>query len=128
MIIKKTQQVPAEKYETPGYQGVSIRFLWTADDGDLKSAMRLYEIEPGGCTAFHEHYEDHQWLFLDGQGAYVDGQGKQTLLSPGDTLYVPPDEKHQLKNMGQGVLKLICVIPIHPGGTGKGFAPRPAES
>jgi quercetin dioxygenase-like cupin family protein len=125
MIQKMVDQVEKVLSDSPGYDGVFIRFLWTADDAKLRQAMRLYEIEPGGCTAYHSHYEDHQWFFLEGRGAYVDGEGKETVLGPGDTVLVEPDEKHQLKNIGESVLKLICVIPIYPGGNGKGFAPRP---
>jgi quercetin dioxygenase-like cupin family protein len=34
-------------------------------------------------------------------------------MRPGVAFYIPPDEPHGYRNVGEGVLRFICVIP-HP--------------
>ncbi len=48
--------------------------------------------------------------FLEGNGQLFDGE-KTTPLKPADTVFVPPNERHQFKNSGQTTLKFICLIP-----------------
>ena len=100
------------------------RFLWTKDDGCRHFAMRIMEFEPYGHTSYHAHREEHQFFFLEGEPAYVDAQGNELRLKVGDTIYVPADEPHQIKNVGDTVMKMFCIIPILPGGDGKAPAPR----
>ena len=124
-MIKKTVSdiLPAE-VNKDGFKGMSARYIWSADDGDQKFAMRMMEFEPHGHTSYHRHMEEHQFLFLEGAPVFVDENGKETKLKPGDTVYCAPDELHQIKNGGDGVMKMICMIPILPGGDGKMPAPR----
>lgn len=86
------------------------------------------EFEPFGHTSYHNHMEEHQFLFLEGEPAYVDATGNEIRLKPGDTVYCGPNELHQIKNVGNSVMKMVCMIPILPGGDGKMPAPRPDGS
>jgi mannose-6-phosphate isomerase-like protein (cupin superfamily) len=62
--------------------------------------------------------------FLEGEAAIVDGNGKETRLHVGDFVYVLPNELHQIKNVGGTKMKMICTIPILPGGNGKNTTTR----
>ena len=86
--------------------------------------MRMMEIEPGGHISYHSHLEEHQFFFLEGEPAYIDGEGNETKVNVGETIYVPADEPHQVKNSGDTMMRMICMIPILPGGDGKFPAPR----
>ncbi len=108
-----------------GFKGMNQRFIWTKSDECENFAMRLMEFEPYGYTSYHAHMEDHQFFILEGEAAIVDADGKETKLREGDTLYVPPDEPHQMKNTGGSPMRMLCIIPILPGGDGKAPAPRP---
>ncbi len=108
-----------------GFKGMNQRFLWTKSDGCKNFAMRMMEFEPYGYTSYHAHLEDNEFFILEGEAAIVDEKGKETRLREGDTVYVPPDEPHQMKNLGGAPMKLLCMIPILPGGDGKIPAPRP---
>lgn len=88
--------------------------------------MRIMEFEPGGYTSYHSHREEHEFYFLEGEAAYVDGDGNEIQISTGDGIYCPPDEPHQIKNVGKTTMKMVCTIPILPGGDGKFPAPRPS--
>lgn len=125
MIKKHYTDVKGIENKIEGFKGMSQRFLWTKDDGCPNFAMRLMEFEPHGYTSYHAHLEEHEFFFLEGEAAYVDADGNEIRLRVGDTVYVPSDEPHQIKNVGNTVMKMICAIPILLGGDGKKPIPRP---
>ena len=108
-----------------GFKGMNQRFIWTKADGCERFAMRLMEFEPYGYTSYHAHLEEHEFFVLEGEAIAVDAEGEEIKLLEGDTLYVPSDEPHQMKNAGGSPMRLLCMIPILPGGDGKVPAPRP---
>jgi quercetin dioxygenase-like cupin family protein len=124
MKKKHFSDVPREEIKKEGFRGMFARYLWSTDDGCPNYAMRIMEFEPGGHTSYHGHAEEHEFYFLEGEAAYVDAEGNETRLHPGDTLYSKPDEPHQIKNVGNTLMRMICTIPILPGGDGKLPAPR----
>jgi quercetin dioxygenase-like cupin family protein len=65
--------------------------------------------------------------FLEGEPAIVDSSGKETRLHVGDFVYVLPNELHQIKNVGSTRMKMICTIPLLPGGDGKNTTARAYE-
>jgi len=111
MIVKHTNDVPAEPQERPGFSGMSARFLLTADDGCPRYALRLMEFAPGGCTSYHRHKEEHEMYILEGEGVCV-GDGTETPVRAGDAIYVAPCEYHQMKNAGGSVMRMICTVPL----------------
>ncbi len=127
MIRKHISEVPETKIDRKGFIGVTARFALTKDDGCPRYAMRVMEFEPGGYTSLHAHPEEHEVYFLEGEPAIVGSGGKETRLHVGDFVYVLPDEPHQFKNVGNTRMKLICTIPILPGGDGKNSTARVNE-
>ncbi len=103
---------------------MTARFALAKDDGCPRYAMRIMEFEPSGQTALHGHPEEHEVYFLEGEAAIVDGNGKETRLRVGGFAYIPPNELHQFKNVGNTRMKMICTIPILPGGDGKNTTVR----
>lgn len=102
-----------------GFSGMAARFALTKDEGCPRYAMRLMEFEPGGHTSMHAHPEEHEFYFLEGEPAIVNCYGNETRLNAGDFVYVAPNEPHQIKNLGTTTMRMICTIPILPGGDGK---------
>lgn len=125
MIKKHYTDVEGIESKKEGFKKMFARYIWSTDDGKLSFAMRMMEFEPHGQTSYHAHLEEHQFFFIEGEPEYVDAEGNEIHLKVGDTIYVPPDEPHQIKNVGDTVMKMICMIPILPGGDGKAPAPRP---
>ena len=128
MKKKHSAEVQPVEIKTNGFKGMSARYLWTKDDECPNYALRMMEFEPGGHTSCHAHAEEHEFYFLEGEPAFVDADGNETLLVPGDTLYTAPNELHQIKNVGTTTMKMICTIPILPGGDGKLPAPHKVKS
>ena len=100
MIKKHFTEVPSTPITREGFKGMNARFALIAEDGCPNYAMRIMEFEPGGHTSLHAHEEEHEFYFLDGEPAYADCKGNETLLKPGDMIYVPSNEPHQLKCRG----------------------------
>ncbi|MGO9578667.1 MAG: cupin domain-containing protein [Desulfobaccales bacterium] len=119
MFKKHYTEVPQTVIDKEGFEGMVARFALTKDDGCPNYAMRIMEFRPGGHTSLHAHQEEHEFYFLEGEGELVDGKGEKIRLRPGDLAYTAPDEAHQINNVGTGTLRVLCTIPILPGGDGK---------
>lgn len=119
MIRKASADVPGVAMDKPGVQGMTARFALTRDDGAPRYALRIMEFAPGGHTSLHAHAEEHEFYFIEGEPAIVDGAGRETRLARGDAVYVAPYEAHQLLNVGEGQMRVVCTIPILEGGDGK---------
>ena len=127
MICKHISEVPQTKIDWKGFMGTTARFALSKDDGCPRYGMRVMEFEAGGHTSLHAHPEEHEVYFLEGEPAIVDGNGKETRLRVGDFVYILPNELHQIKNVGSTRMKMICTIPILPGGDGKNTTARVSE-
>lgn len=104
-------EVPSEPFE--GFPGVSIRWAIGKNVGAPNFVTRVIELEPGTATAHHAHPWEHEVFVLQGQGAVRDAQG-ETPVGPEYCVYVKPNEMHQFVNVGDSVLRFLCIIPYPP--------------
>ncbi len=111
MLIRDYHEVPAE--EIAGLPGVTIRWAISTPEGAPNFAMRIFEVQPGCASPLHSHDWEHEIFILDGSGVATDGQ-IETPVAAGTTLFVPPNERHQLRNTGSEVLRFLCMIPTVP--------------
>jgi quercetin dioxygenase-like cupin family protein len=94
-----------------GAEKVKVRWLITKETGAPNFAMRLFEVGKGGCSPFHNHAWEHEVFIFEGEGSVMSEKGPRR-FKQGDVVFVPPNEKHQFKNVGKGVLKFLCIVPI----------------
>ncbi|HLW58925.1 MAG TPA: cupin domain-containing protein [bacterium] len=104
----KWQDVPAETPE--GMPGVRIHWVIDKTRGAENFAMRVFEVAPGASTPYHHHWYEQEMYFLEGEGVAVSPQGEQ-LLTPGNVLWVQPEEPHAIRNTGSVPMKFICCVP-----------------
>ena len=104
------EEVKNEVAEEAGIKDTMIRWLITKEDGAENFAMRLFEVKPGGYTPWHEHDWEHEIFILEGKSVARSKDGEEEFKS-WDVVFVPPMEKHQLKNTGKDLLKFLCLIP-----------------
>ncbi len=90
-------------------KGVTKRVLISQKEGAPYFAIRYFEIEPGGWSSSHRHPHDHGVIILKGKGEVLLGDEK-TEIGFGDAIYIPPNEMHRFKNIGEEILGFICVI------------------
>jgi tRNA-Thr(GGU) m(6)t(6)A37 methyltransferase TsaA len=108
MEVKQALDVTAEPVE--GVPGVMVRWLWLADDDGPTFSLRLFEVEPGASTPYHQHAHEHEVYVLSGQ-ALLRGETQSYNLQAGDTALVLQHEEHQFTNAGSETLRFLCAIP-----------------
>jgi len=91
--------------------GVSRRVVVGAQDGAPTFAMRVFEINPGSSTPYHQHPWEHGVYALSGEGVVRSKNGEKAITG-GSVVYVAPDEEHCFANTGNSLLRMICVVPV----------------
>ena len=89
---------------------MNVRRLITKETGAENFALRLFEMEAGGHSPLHSHPWEHEVFILEGEGLVVGGE-EEKKFKAGDVIFLPPNEKHQLKNKGKKMAKFLCLIP-----------------
>ena len=123
MILRHADDFPAEEMKKPGFSGITVRYLVSAADENPRCALWLLEFAPGGSTDWHRHQEEHEMYLLEGEGVVVGDDKMKNPVRAGDVIYTLPCENHMIMNTGEGVLKMICAVPILTGKTGKRTSP-----
>ncbi len=116
MKVNQSENVAAVDVEMEGAQGCKVRWLVGQEDGAPNFAMRQFEVAPGGYTPKHHHPYEHEVYVLEGTGVVLEGEVVHA-ISPGDVIFVRPDEVHQFRNTGAVPMKFLCMVP--------NSAPRP---
>jgi quercetin dioxygenase-like cupin family protein len=112
MIMKNIHYttVAPTQFDNEAAKGVAGRVAIGKADGAANFCMRIFELAPGGHTPKHTHAWEHEIFFHEGEGeAY--GNGRWQKVTPGTALFVAPDEEHQIRNTGAGLLVFACLIP-----------------
>ncbi|MCK4858410.1 MAG: cupin domain-containing protein [candidate division Zixibacteria bacterium] len=112
MKIRNLQRVEKRNaYPRGKAKGVSLRVAIAEEDGAQDLTMRIYEVDPGGYTPLHSHPWEHALFVVRGSGKILDGKNERR-FERNDVLFIPADEKHQIKNNGEENLVVVSVIPI----------------
>lgn len=74
--------------------------------------LGMVELDPeGGQVPWHNHPEEEIYTVLEGTGEICLGSERKEIHG-GQTVYIPPNEFHQLTNIGKNPLKFIyCYGP-----------------
>ena len=100
------RQVPPED----AAEGVSMRLIIGPQEGAPFFNMRLFEVQPGQATPYHDHWWEHEAFVLSGQGL-VRTEGHELPIGPQSAVFVPGNERHQFRNTGDGILRFLCLVP-----------------
>ncbi|MGC0774117.1 MAG: cupin domain-containing protein [Candidatus Acidiferrum sp.] len=103
----------AKQLGLPGRKALEIV---SAEKGARGITVRLAEIpvpQPGeSLRGPHQHSDFEECIYvLSGQGTTFADSGEYALKA-GDTLLVPPGEKHVTRNTGHVPLLLLCFFPV----------------
>lgn len=109
MIIKNIIEVPFE--DTSAYKGVKKQILLGKRDGSDEIIMRLFTVEPGSATPYHDHGFPHLVKVESGNGFVIDKEGVEHEISAGNIVYVQDDEVHGFKNVSDKPFSFICIVP-----------------
>jgi mannose-6-phosphate isomerase-like protein (cupin superfamily) len=106
-------QADAKRLGLPGRSALEIV---SGEKGAHGVTLRLAEIpvpQPGEAPrAPHHHFDFEECIYvLSGQGTTFAESGEYP-LRPGDTLLMPPGEKHVTRNTGSEPLLLLSFFPV----------------
>ncbi len=107
------KQGEAKELGLPGRRAMEIV---SGARGALGGTLRMVEVpvvKPGDpLRAAHQHSEFEECIYtLSGEGTTFADSGEYEML-PGDTLLMPPGEKHVTRNTGSETLVLLCFFPV----------------
>lgn len=109
--MKVESYTDTQALDFPNIEGVTIRWMVGRKDGAPNFAMRIIEVEPGKQTPFHSHDYEHEVFIVNGRGVIRDGNGEERSIQPGSVAYIAPNEEHGFYNLGEDVMRFICVVP-----------------
>ena len=110
MKICDYTDVELQQVGEEGARGVSVRWVISKDDGAENFYMRIFDMQPGGNTPFHQHAWEHEVFILEGEAQVVSENGQKSAHA-GSVIFIRPDEKHQFRNESDAVARFICLIP-----------------
>jgi quercetin dioxygenase-like cupin family protein len=99
-----------------GLPGRTAMEIVSGKRGARGLTLRLVEIpvaRPGDALrAAHHHSDFEECIYtLSGEGKTFAESGEYD-MKPGDTLLMPPGEKHVTRNTGSEPLVLLCFFPV----------------
>jgi mannose-6-phosphate isomerase-like protein (cupin superfamily) len=106
-------QADAKRLGLPGRTALEIV---SGEKGARGVTLRLAEIpvpSPGETPRGSHHHSDFEECIyvLSGQGTTFADTGEYSLRA-GDTILIPPGEKHVTRNTGNEPLMLLCFFPV----------------
>jgi quercetin dioxygenase-like cupin family protein len=106
-------QAQAKSMGLPGRKSLEIV---SGEKGSRAVTLRLVEIpvpKPGDTARrphYHQGFEECIYV-MAGEGCTEADSGSFPLKA-GDTILIPPGEKHMTRNTGQEPLVLLCFFPV----------------
>jgi len=82
------------------------------NDGTPNMSLRVFTVNPGGHTPYHQHDYEQLNYIVDGDGVLINENGDELPLTKGDFALVLPNEKHQYKNISSDKQFIfLCGVP-----------------
>ncbi len=112
-MAKVLTQSEAKSMGLPGRKSLEIV---SGEKGSRAVTLRLVEIpvpKPGETPRtphYHQGFEECIFV-MSGQGCTEADSGRYPLKA-GDTILIPPGEKHVTRNTGSEPLILLCFFPV----------------
>ena len=111
MKIISLSNVEKNEVHMEGAAGAWKQLPLGSKDGAPVYSYRVFTVEPGGHTPYHQHPYEHMNYVIEGTGTLVNEKGEEQPINAGDFALVMPDEMHQYRNKGDKPLMLICGVP-----------------
>jgi quercetin dioxygenase-like cupin family protein len=111
MYVTSLDKVEKTIIGMEGAKGVHKQIPLSRKDGAPTFSFRVFTIEPGGHTPYHQHEFEHMNYVINGQGILV-SEYREHELGEGDFALILAGEKHQFKNSSENQnLLIICAVP-----------------
>ncbi|MBU1098857.1 MAG: cupin domain-containing protein [Bacteroidetes bacterium] len=112
MKINKLTDIKKSKVVMEGAVNAFKQIPISSSDGSPAYSFRVFTVEPGGHTPFHNHNYEHLNYIIEGEGLLKNEHGEEHNLEQGDFAIVEPNEKHQYMNKSKDKdFVMICAVP-----------------
>ena len=113
MIITNLDSIEMKKVEMEGVKLAFKQVPLSREHGAPHFSFRVFTLEPGGHTPYHNHAFEHLNYIISGEGVVVREDGSEEPVKAGDFVMVLPNEQHQYKNASKGKrFQFICAVPV----------------
>lgn len=109
-MLGQIKNITGTPVANPQAKDALVKVLVGSAQGWGDHVMRVFELQPGGYTPKHAHDWPHINVVLEGHGTLF-LEGKENPVEAGAYAYIPNNELHQFKNVGNTVFKFICIVP-----------------
>jgi quercetin dioxygenase-like cupin family protein len=118
--------VELERYKLTAHRGgefcgASRQVLIGKSGERTRFHVRYFELAPRGFTSLEQHRHSHVVIGARGSGRVRVGE-RDYRLRPMDTIYIAPNQPHQLRAIGAAQFGFFCIVDA------KRDRPRPVES
>ena len=111
MYVTRLDEIEKTISKSEDAEGVYKQIPLSRKDGVPTFSFRVFTIEPGGHTPFHQHEFEHMNYVIKGEGILI-SEDREHELREGDFALVLAGEKHQFKNSSENQnLLIICAVP-----------------
>jgi len=107
LYVTNVKDVKEVKLKREGAKGVSVKYLLHKGVGAKRLELRLFTIEVGGYTPLERHEHEHEIFILRGK-VLVRGGDTEAIVKAGDVIFVPSNETHQFRNIGEEKAEFLC--------------------
>jgi len=112
MKVISLDRATKAKVDMEGAEGVHKQVPVGQNEGSPAFSFRVFTVDPGGHTPYHQHPYEHLNYVIEGHGALVAESGEERKVEKGDFALVLPNETHQYRNKSKDEpLVMICAVP-----------------
>lgn len=110
MPVGKISDLNFREIKSSEARDARIAVMVSPKEGWDGYVMRTIEVEKDGFTPKHSHPWPHINYIIEGNGSLMI-DGKEHPVEAGSYAYVPGDQIHQFRNVGNSTFKFICIVP-----------------
>jgi len=107
MHVTSVDKVREYEVNMKGVHGVKVKYLLHKGVGAKRLQLRPFIIDVSGYTPLERHVHEHEVFILHGKALFHGGE-TEVVVKAGDVIFIPSNEEHQFKNMGEEKLQFLC--------------------
>ena len=71
------------------------------------------QVDPGAELRLHYHKEQEIYIITRGQAELLNGSNDSRAVTTGDTIYIPENSWHGIKNLSHSMVEFIWIFPTN---------------
>jgi len=112
-LVLATDEQPGEEWDDPVRGRLRFITLFSGHSTPTRELTTgLAVVPPGGWLGLHWHTVAETYLVLDGRGVLRLGD-REVPLETGDTVFIPGDTEHGVRNEGPEELRVFYAFAAH---------------